>query len=63
MRRDPAIARDAARVASVERRREATQRALAEIYSGASFAEADALIDQLGDLGFCITPTSNERTP
>lgn len=42
---------DLGRVAETERRREVVQDALACIYSGAGFLEADALLDALGDRG------------
>lgn len=36
---------------ATERRREVVQQALERIIDGASFDDADALLDQLGDLG------------
>lgn len=34
-----------------ERRRDVLQQALAAVYSGAGYVEADAVLDHLGDLG------------
>lgn len=50
----------AARLAAQdERRRELTQQALAAVYSGAGFLEADAFLDHLRDFGADIA-LSNE---
>lgn len=40
--------------AVVERRREVLQQALAAVWSGADFTDADAVLDQLGDLGASV---------
>lgn len=42
------------RLAAREAAREAAQAALAEVYIGATFIEADALLDQLEDRGFQV---------
>lgn len=41
--------------ARIERRREVAQQALEAVWSGADFADADAVLDQLADRGWTIS--------
>lgn len=41
-------------IAATERRREVLRDALAEVWSGASFVDADAVLDQLSDRGAAV---------
>lgn len=41
-------------LATTERRREVVQAALAAVWSGADFTDADAVLDQLGDRGASV---------
>lgn len=50
-KRDEALERAPRLVAEHQRRREVAQQALAAIYSGAGWLEADALLDQIDTLG------------
>lgn len=43
-----------ARAAAYEQRREVMQVALERVYPGADFMDADAVLDQLGDLGASV---------
>lgn len=44
-----------------EQAREAMQHALAEVVSGADFADADAVLDHLSDLGMTVAPFDEQR--
>lgn len=48
-------AEDLARVAETERRREVMRDALAEVWSGASYLDADCVLDHLSDLGASLS--------
>lgn len=47
-------AQRALRVARAEKAREVLRDALAEVWSGADFTDADAVIDQLDDRGYRV---------
>lgn len=51
---DPLWCEEKARLQRAVARRDATKDALAEVYGGAGYLEADAFVDHLGDLGYRV---------
>ncbi len=52
--KDPLWCEEKARLREAVACRDATKDALAEIYSGAGYLEADGFLDHLGDLGYRV---------